>query len=132
MAFAGMAMIFSMPWPPSVGMNVTLMRSWYACGLKRLKRVAHVVPSAPGLLPAAGMTYVSLICAASETEKRVRRNPRMMYREAFMMKPFQVPASDWNGRVQPAIPMLASGERGAASGWCAFAQGRGERFGEWG
>ena len=62
---AGMSTNFSIPCPPSVGMTVMLMRRVYVCGLKMLSRVAHVVPLAPGVLPAAGMTYVSLICAAS-------------------------------------------------------------------
>src|SRR5258708_16892041 len=85
-------MSFSVPWPPSVGMNVTLMRSEYVCGLKRLSWVAQIVAFAPAVLPAAGTTYVSFNCAASEKETRLRRNEKTMYLDAFTVKPFPVPA----------------------------------------
>src|SRR5256885_6701567 len=93
MALAGMSTSFSIPCPPSVGMTVMLMRSEYVWGLKMLSRVAHVVPFAPGVLPAAGMTYVSLICAAMGNERSVRRRETKMYLEAFTVKPFRVPAT---------------------------------------
>src|SRR5260221_3477666 len=69
-----------------------------------LSRVAHVVPLAPGVLPAAGMTYVSLICAASGSERSVRRRETMMYREAFTVKTFPGTGNDGNGRAGEGIP----------------------------
>src|SRR5438105_2511048 len=89
-AFAGTSTSFSMPCPLSVGTYVTLTFRAYDCGLKRLNCVAQRVLNAPGVLPATGMTYVSLICAAATIGKRTRT--RKMYLEAFTTKPFRVPA----------------------------------------
>src|SRR6266849_9327702 len=71
-----------------------------------LRRVAHVVPFAPGVLPAAGMTYVSLICAARGNERNARRRETMMYLEAFTVKPFRVPATMGTARPAGAFPEL--------------------------
>src|SRR2546430_14265841 len=106
MALAGMSTNFSIPCPPSVGMTVMLMRRVYVCGLKMLGRVAHDVPLAPGVLPAAGMTYVSLICAASGSERSVRRRGTKMYLEAFTTKPFRVPATIGTAGPARAFPEL--------------------------
>src|SRR5580765_7461397 len=69
-----------------------------------LSRVAHVVPFAPGVLPAAGMTYVSLICAARGSARSERKRDTKMYLEAFTVKPFRVPATMGTAGTGGGIP----------------------------
>src|SRR5262245_66500889 len=73
-----------------------------------LSCVIHCVPKEPGVLAAAGMTYVSLTCAASGRARKRRRTANLKYPEAFTVKPFRVPATSGTVARAAAFPRLTA------------------------
>src|SRR5712691_3547069 len=105
--FEGTVINASKAWPPPLGRNVTLTRRSYVCGLKTLSCVIQRVPNDPLALLAAGMTYVSFTCAARVVGMKLRTK-RKTYLEAFITKPFPVPAICATVTVEGSFPVLSA------------------------